>query len=99
VLLNPVEVKKHVGYLPETNPLYDDLLVIEYLSFIAEARKIEKVHIKDTLSRVSKQCSLQEFMYFLISTFSDNLALIHNQHSITHRLNLLQNMCRKNHRF
>ena len=81
-----MEVKKHIGYLPETNPLYDDLFVMEYLSFIAEARKIEKTHIKDAISRVSKQCSLQEFLYKPISDLSKGMrqrvglaqALLHN---------------------
>jgi len=32
---NPIEVKKRVGYLPEHNPLYADMYVKEYLSFVA----------------------------------------------------------------
>jgi len=32
---NPQEVKKNIGYLPETPPLYNELLVSEYLSFVA----------------------------------------------------------------
>ena len=35
---NPLEVKKRVGYLPETAPLYTDMKVAEYLDFIAELK-------------------------------------------------------------
>lgn len=35
VITNPLEVRKHVGYLPENNPLYLDMYVREYLEFIA----------------------------------------------------------------
>ena len=37
---DPVEVKKRIGYLPENVPLYTDLTVLEYLSFIADTRLI-----------------------------------------------------------
>lgn len=37
-LENPLEVRKLIGYLPETVPLYADMLVDEYLQFIGEAR-------------------------------------------------------------
>jgi ABC-2 type transport system ATP-binding protein len=37
---DPVEVKKRIGYLPENVPLYTDLTVREYLSFIADVRLI-----------------------------------------------------------
>jgi len=40
VLENPLEVRKLVGYLPETVPLYSDMLVTEYLQFIGEARHL-----------------------------------------------------------
>jgi ABC-2 type transport system ATP-binding protein len=35
VIANPVEVRRQVGYLPEHNPLYQDMYVKEYLSFVA----------------------------------------------------------------
>ncbi len=38
VLLNPDEVHRHIGYLPEQNPLYADMYVREYLLFVARMR-------------------------------------------------------------
>ncbi len=35
ILENPLEVRKHIGYLPENNPLYFDMYVKEYLGFVA----------------------------------------------------------------
>ena len=32
---NPQEIKRHIGYLPENNPLYTEMYVREYLSFVA----------------------------------------------------------------
>ena len=40
VLENPIEVRKLIGYLPETVPLYSDMLVCEYLEFIGAARHL-----------------------------------------------------------
>jgi len=40
VLTNSLEVKKHIGYLPENNPLYDELYVREYLKYVAGLYKI-----------------------------------------------------------
>lgn len=45
----PDEVKKTIGYLPENNPLYSDMPVIDYLKFVAELQGIEKAKIKDKL--------------------------------------------------
>lgn len=44
---NPDEVKKNIGYLPENNPLYSDMPVIDYLKFVAELQGIEKSKIRD----------------------------------------------------
>src|SRR5882724_11718332 len=38
---HPQETKKKIGYLPESNPLYYDMYVREYLKFISEIHKIE----------------------------------------------------------
>lgn len=45
----PDKVKKSIGYLPENNPLYSDMPVIDYLKFVAELQGIEKSKIKDKL--------------------------------------------------
>ncbi len=41
VLTNPVEAKRFIGYLPEHNPLYLNMYVKEYLSFVAGIYKIQ----------------------------------------------------------
>jgi ABC-2 type transport system ATP-binding protein len=34
VMEQPLEVKKHIGYLPESPPLYPEMEVVEYLEFV-----------------------------------------------------------------
>ncbi|MFM2195873.1 MAG: gliding motility-associated transporter ATP-binding subunit GldA [Bacteroidota bacterium] len=53
VLENPFEVKKRVGYLPEKNPLYMDMYVREYLTFVAQIHKV-----KDVEKRVEEMIQL-----------------------------------------
>lgn len=48
VFENPSEVKKRIGFLPEIPPLYHELLVGEYLNFVAELRKVPKKNQKKT---------------------------------------------------
>jgi len=43
VVEESIEVRKRVGYLPETVPLYTDMVVFDYLKFMGELRKIPKV--------------------------------------------------------
>src|ERR671932_769287 len=45
----PLESKKKIGYLPESNALYYDMYVREYLSFVADVHKIE-----DAKSRIER---------------------------------------------
>ena len=40
---NPIAVKKKIGYLPEANPLYTDMYVREYLSFVAGVHELTNV--------------------------------------------------------
>lgn len=58
VLENPEEVKPLIGYLPESNPLYQDMLVLEYLEFIAELQKLPKNRIQDRIAEMVKVCGL-----------------------------------------
>ena len=43
VATNPIATKKKIGYLPEANPLYYDMYVREYLSFIAEVHGVADI--------------------------------------------------------
>ncbi|CAG1015306.1 putative ABC transporter ATP-binding protein YxlF [Anaerolineales bacterium] len=43
VVEESLEVRKRVGYLPETVPLYNDMIVFDYLKFMGELRKIPNV--------------------------------------------------------
>jgi ABC-2 type transport system ATP-binding protein len=39
---DPLEIKRHIGYLPENNPLYQEMPVIDYLEFCARINEIER---------------------------------------------------------
>ncbi len=49
---NPIESRKKIGYLPESNPLYLDMYVREYLLFAASLHQIDKNKIKDKVEEV-----------------------------------------------
>ena len=51
VFEKPIEAKRRTGYLPETPPLYPDMTVTEYLSFVA---KIKAVPAKERQSRIDQ---------------------------------------------
>jgi ABC-2 type transport system ATP-binding protein len=53
-----LEIRRRIGYLPESTPLYEDMGVIEYLDFIANVRKIAKSDKRNALDRVIDVCGL-----------------------------------------
>ncbi len=59
ILQNPIEVRKKVGYLPETAPLYDDMEVIEYLEFVGKGRGLENNHLKSRIEWVVESCKIK----------------------------------------
>jgi len=52
------EIKKHIGYLPESNPLYNDMPVIDYLEFCAALQGIEKNYIPTRVREMIKVCGI-----------------------------------------
>jgi ABC-2 type transport system ATP-binding protein len=54
----PLEAKQSVGYLPESAPLYPDLTVMEYLSFIADARNLSGALRRQRFDWVIDECGL-----------------------------------------
>ncbi len=53
---NPLEVQRRIGYLPEKNPLYKDMFVKEYLTFVAGLHKIP--NIKNRVAEMIEQTGL-----------------------------------------
>lgn len=41
IIKSPLQVRKQIGYLPEHNPLYEEMYIKEYLQFVASIHKIE----------------------------------------------------------
>lgn len=52
------ELKKHIGYLPENNPLYLDMPVIDYLEFCASLQGMEKSKIPARIVEMVRVCGL-----------------------------------------
>ncbi len=55
---NPDEIKKNIGYLPENNPLYHDMPVIDYLRFVAALQGVEKGVIGERIREMVIVCGL-----------------------------------------
>lgn len=47
-----IEAKKNIGFLPENNPLYDEMYVKEYLSFVADIHQVSKQRIQEVIELV-----------------------------------------------
>jgi ABC-2 type transport system ATP-binding protein len=56
---NPDEVKKHIGYLPENNPLYQDMPVIDYLMFTAELQGVDKTRVRERIAEMIQVCGIK----------------------------------------
>jgi ABC-2 type transport system ATP-binding protein len=58
VFENHIEVKKRIGYLPETPPVYADLYVWEYLEYVARLKKVPKDKVKMLVDRAIDKTNL-----------------------------------------
>lgn len=64
------KARTHLGYLPETVPLYDDLTVEEYLSFMASVMKVPAKTIKEHVASITRKTGLYDVRKRLINTIS-----------------------------
>jgi len=58
VAKDPVQAKKHIGYLPENNPLYEEMMVEEYLAYAAHMRGIPKEKVSKAIAAAVERCGL-----------------------------------------
>jgi len=67
---NPLEAKRNIGYLPETPPLYEDLSVWDYLSFVSKIKQVTPDKSNGEIEKVIERTNLQNMKSRLISTLS-----------------------------
>lgn len=67
---DPMEVKKRVGYLPETPPLYLEMRVREYIEYVAALKQLPKNRLKDRVEFVGEHCGLISSFNRVIGTLS-----------------------------
>lgn len=64
------EAKRRIGYLPESNPLYDEMLVVEYLDYVARLRGLSAEATRSSLARAVEQTGVAEVFYRPIGELS-----------------------------
>ncbi len=65
-----MKIKKRIGYLPEEAPIYHEMLVYDYLDFVADLRGVDKIDKNNTLHELADLCSLNEVMHKTINELS-----------------------------
>jgi ABC-2 type transport system ATP-binding protein len=70
VVENPHSIRKSIGYLPDTPPLYAEMTVTEYLQFAGRLRGLSGADLEGRFRRVIGTCNLEEVADSPISTLS-----------------------------
>jgi len=86
VLEQALEVKKRIGYLPETPPLYPDMEVSEYLTFVGKLKGLAGADVPKRVNEVCDRCAITDARMKLIGKLSKGYrqrvglaqAIIHN---------------------
>ena len=67
---NLTAAKSRVGYLPESNPLYDDMLVCEFLEYVARLRGLDGAEARRGIGRAVEETGLAEVFFRPVSEIS-----------------------------
>ena len=70
---HPLEIKQLMGYLPESAPLYHNMLVFDYLDYVAEIRGIPRDKRLSRIRELCELCGLHNIMHNSISELSKGL--------------------------
>lgn len=62
VFEEPLEVRKKIGYLPQRAPLYGDMSVWEYLTFVADMRALDRSTFKKRMKNIVEVCGLAQML-------------------------------------
>ena len=59
---DPLGAQRKIGYLPENAPLYDDMMVIDFLHFVGELRGVDATARKARLKTICERCGLGDVL-------------------------------------
>ncbi len=68
--MNPIEVRRIIGYLPESAPLYADMIVYDYLWYVGQIREIPAETLPTRIREIANVCGLAEVMHKNIGDLS-----------------------------
>lgn len=86
VLEQPMEVKRRIGYLPESPPVYPEMEVRDYLTFVGKLKGMSGANLAKRVSEVAERCAIADVQTRLIGKLSKGYrqrvglaqAIIHN---------------------
>src|SRR5271156_5361128 len=86
VLEQPLEVKKRIGYLPETPPLYPEMETAEYLAFVGKLKGLSGAELRKRVDYVCDRCAVADVKNKLLGKLSKGYrqrvglaqAIVHN---------------------
>jgi ABC-2 type transport system ATP-binding protein len=86
VVEQPIEAKRRTGYLPETPPVYPDMTVNEYLTFVGHIKGVPRRDLKSRIEEVTEKCAIGDVRHRQTGKLSKGYrqrvglaqALIHN---------------------
>jgi len=86
VVDEPLEAKRHIGYLPELPPVYPDMTVVEYLAFVGRIKGVSRRDLRTRLDEIVARCAVGDVRNRQIGKLSKGYrqrvglaqALIHN---------------------
>ncbi len=67
---HPLEVKRRIGYLPERVPLYEEMVVVSFLRYVAEIKGIPRAQRRQEVGRVLERCGLEAMGRRIIGNLS-----------------------------
>ena len=70
MLKKPKKAKKEIGYMPEGVPLYMDLTVKEFVTYMAEIKKVNKKERKEKVEKIIEQTGLKDVEKKLVKNLS-----------------------------
>lgn len=68
--IHPLEVRRRIGYLPESVPLYPEMRVDEYLAYRGRIKGLRRTRLASRMHAVVEQCGLGDFSKHVIGTLS-----------------------------